>query len=295
MRTFKPQPGASLLTMLLLVAVVGSLVLSGARALTESSRGAAVLSTRSEAYQVALSGIYEGLYYQTSGLNLLEGEYGTIVDRTVSTNYSLYPARRGYTRDSDGLCTIPTVAETVASSGTHDKTCPWYELAIRNRAAYGTGGGPVSAFKLSSLDFPPNTPVMVPLRSTGAFFSIANDPSINLVSWFYCTSNNVATCGGPPNWSGSAGPGGAIQPLNDLSIRYIRLTVQYTVPPATPITFLTLTATPAQTVMGSGYSIIESVGRSGETRVRLVYTNRGGIPYLAETNGVFDQYGIFTR
>jgi Tfp pilus assembly protein PilX len=287
MNYLQRKSGASLLTILLLVAVVGVMVLAGSKALQESTRTSAVLSTREEAKHMAQTGFEEALLYLNSGSSLLvEGEYGTITDRTAGTSYSLTPMRRGFS-DVD-TCATQTAAEAVnASSSTIVKTCPYYEVAIRNRAAYLASQTNISKFVLSSLDFPTGTAVTIPLRTAAVWFNVAANPSITNVSFALCTTSS--SCGG----STPVSPGGVYQ-VNDPSLtnRFIKITATHSIPVGSPATIVTASNSAQQTVIGKGYTTIDVTGYSGDTQVRQIYTVRNGKPFLSETTGVFDQYGI---
>ncbi|MEZ0287031.1 MAG: hypothetical protein ACAH35_04280 [Candidatus Paceibacterota bacterium] len=274
-RILSPKRGASLLIMLLLLSVVGVMVLAGSRALLESGRASAVLSTRDEALDTANIGIQEGLSYIGAG-SLTDGEYGNRTDKTsVGTTYTLYPLRRGFTRDASGFCSVQTSAQTLAAS-TADRTCPYYDMAIRNRVAYTSAPAAV----LSSRDIPSGTAVLIPFRSNFASFTVGVGVS---VKYAICTSSTVCEA--------EQTPAGAFSVVGRNDARYLRLVFTYVAGPSS-ITLLNLSSTSGQTVMGKGYTTVDVTGYSGETRVRLIHTVRAGIPYLSETTGVFDENGV---
>lgn len=287
MKIFRKQSGASLLTILLLIAVVGVIVLAGSRALQESSRSSAVLATETEARHAAMTGIWEGiLLWNTQGAGIFDREYGTITDRTLATSYSLTPMRRGFLANTS--CTSQSGAEQQNQNGsTIDKSCPYYDLAIRDRGAYSSAQTDISKFALSSRDFPNGVAEKVALRSTSVWLNVPADPNIQRVNIALCVL--YTSCGG----ASPVAPGGSL-PISDpsLTYHYMQITVIYNSVPANPITVLTASQSPSQTVLGKGYITIDATGYSGETQVRMVYTLRAGQIFLSPFTGVFDQYGI---
>lgn len=289
MNIFKKQSGASLLTILLLLAVVGTLVLAGSRAIQETSRNSAVLSARDEARQMALSGIMEGLYDLNKNPGALtEGQYGQLTDLTVGTQYSLLPMRRGFAVNTS--CLTQSAAETInAQDSTIDGRCPYYDLAIRDRAAYASGQTDITKFSLSSRDFPQGTAVTIPLRTTGVWLVVGNDSSINNASISLCTARGA--CG----INSQIVTHGGAYVVNDptLTYRFVMITMNYLIPSQTPVTIMTASTSPAQTVIGYGYpAVIEATGYSGDAQVHLVYTVRAGQSFFSELTSTFDKYGI---
>ncbi len=302
----KPQRGASLLTVILLIAIVGAMVLAGSRALQEASRSAAVIATREEARQVVQTGLMEGLYYlNKADLSATDGEYGTITDRTATTFYSNTVIRRGFVK-SDATCSQQSAAETltVAMSGASNinLACPYYDIAIRDRAAYGPSPyGSSASFTLWTKDFPEGYVNTIPLRTALAQFFIpytssgTGQPLIANEVISFCTSRTVCP---PANTATYHMNDTVTVPVPTFNFRYMQVTVHYGASPgnADPSPILTFLSPPAsQTVVGNGYPTLEITGHSGDTVLRQLYMVRAGIPYLAETTGVFDQYGTLKR
>lgn len=285
MTTFKRQRGASLLTMLLLVAMVSIMVLAGIQALTEGSRSSAVGAAQAEAEDIAHTGIQEGMgYFSNPGTALVEGQYGTLTDRTFSSQYSLYPMRRGFVKNTD--CQTLSFAESLGNNASFiDKNCPYYDLVIRNRTAYNNSGE-LATYELSSRDVPNGVEVSIPVRGLAVLLTLQADQNIAAAAYKLCESASSCTLG-----SGIVSPGGAFL-VGNFSARYFRLNVTYNTYPATPITVLKASGGLGQVVLGKGYITVEATGYSGEVVRRFFLTIRGdGKRYLSETPFTTNQYG----
>jgi hypothetical protein len=258
------------------------LVLLTTRLLLNTGRTAAALSSRDDARAAALTGFEEGFkYLVTNGsLTACDGEYGTCVDRTVSTNYSLVAKRRGWTNN---LCTIPSAVETVDTPV--DRNCPYYDLAIRNRIAYTD----LSTFALSSQDFTNNVTVTIPYLVPQLInLRVSQTASITGVDWQLCNSGGCGVV------HANVAPGSVINPDVGLFYRQLKLTFHYSSYPTTPVTIMTADMTGnVQVVIGKGYTTVESTGVAGDTKVRMLGVVRGnGQRYWSETSNTFNASGM---
>jgi hypothetical protein len=223
----------------------------------------------------------------TASSSYVENQYGQLVDRTSSTSYSLNPLRRGFSQNSSCL-TQSNAEQLTASSSTIDKSCPYYDMSIRDRAAYTTGQTPLTNFGLSSRDFANGTPVVIPLRATQVDFYVVPTAGLTGATFALCTT--IASCGAP---SGTIVPN-AIYPVRDntLTYRYVQITASYSAYPTTPVSIITAQNSIGQVVIGKGYKTIDVTAYSGETQVHTFYTIRAGQAYVSDFAGTFDQYGI---
>jgi hypothetical protein len=275
--------------MLLLISVVGVMVVAGSRALSEAGRAITLQAVREEATQVALTGIQEGLLYLGGGAGLnADGEYGV----SGATGYSLTPWRRGYTRTSgEGApCLNQTVAQDAANASAPDRTCPWYDLTIRDRAAYSSAT--IGAFTLSSTDFPSGAARMIPVQVPGTVQLTVNNSaqmSSPAVTWQLCTTQDVATCGGgtPVN------PGGVIS-FSSPAKQYLRLIFGHTFTTDAPQSVIVggVYGGAGQITLGKGFRTIDSTGYAGDAVVRLRYVVRGdNTQWQSEVSNYYDSLG----
>lgn len=127
------HPGSALLIVILVMTTIASIVLTATRSAVNSQRVGSDLENSSTAYQIAQSGLDEGLlrYYQ----NVLVGhEYGrnAVNNENGVGNYSLLPMRRGSQPQTAPVCNSISKDDFADDSNfAYDHDCPYYDLTVR--------------------------------------------------------------------------------------------------------------------------------------------------------------------
>jgi hypothetical protein len=295
---FPPKSAASLLTMLLLMAIVGVMIIVAGRVLGESGRAVTLQSVREEAYQAALTGIQEGLQHLSENAPGA-AELGDVTTQTSQTNYSHFPLRRGYSRaeNSIGACVHQTARSPIPGPAALDRSCPYYDLSVRDRIGYLSFPGSVMnpPYQLSSKDFPSGVTRMIPVRAQQLILNIASN--VNMLSpaveWAPCLTSDPASC----QATQSLAPGQTLihTDVSSYNYSFLQLTFYHTAPASSPVILAegVVTAGLATPIIaGLGYYAIESTGYAGGVQVTLRYVVRGdGAHSMSEVSSRFNQLG----
>lgn len=144
------KPGTALLLTLLMLTAVSTVLLVSSHSYLSGIRYSTDSDNLIMAENMAKAGLREGLIRFKNGYGLDNGEYGS----KSNTPYSLYAWQRPFFgSDCGSLNSDQSIDQTLSYSS----ECPFYELAIRKKAAVGLIGSPPSGEGkkklLSQIDF----------------------------------------------------------------------------------------------------------------------------------------------
>jgi Tfp pilus assembly protein PilX len=283
--------GSSLLITLLIMTAVSILLVSGSRAVVESSRSVGTLDAQTSAQHIAESGLQEGLLYLRQNNPVLQaGEYG--VKDISTTPYSLRPLRRGF---SDSACTVMTpAAATTASTANTD--CPYYDLAIRNSVGYSGSTNP--PYTLSSRDVPHNQPIALNLQTGEPITFHPQTGGGTVSSYTYALCPDITMVGCTAETPISTSQDFIVQSTKTYKALKIRALYTAGVAPTIPATLMTISpASTNEVALGKGNTTIDVTGYMGNVQKRYVITARvgpgGTLVYTqTETAQYYDQNGV---
>lgn len=270
------QSGSALLVILLLLATIGSILLTASKAAIDISRAVSSNSDNRAAYMIARAGIYEGLSRIWIGnTDLVNGEYGNGMSTNPVGGYSLTVLSRGYT---DTACTLVS-GDGLVSSGGFNTDCPYYDLTVRHYVALSSG----QTFDYSSRELPKNVTITLNLM-------LANSFTFHPSSIFTASGGNidykVYNSSGSNTYNAVAGD--QIIPSNstkvDITVRNKDLVADSGTPANRGLLIQNIAAA-NQLVIDKGYITIDSDGHFGTTESHLIL-------YLRQQDGNLSPIGL---
>jgi hypothetical protein len=297
MQTSHHKPASALLLTLLIMVSVTGIVLASTKAIMNSTRQVGATSSVSQAEQIALSGIEDGLSRISQGaLNATNGEYGgnATTNGQFDNSYFTLGLNRGFALGTSQSCTAWITDEDPFAQHKYDQRCPYYAMSIRRMVslANSPGSGYTPYFAMQVRDFPIRQDVDLPVTqfSPGVVFLPAfspTDPGGTLDCYGLKADKSVIAGVCPTGNTGLF----SVTPDVPVTVRYIRLHVNNKSLVALQMT--NLASTPF--TVGKGYTTIDSAGYVGGIEKRLLLTisqNGTGSKSLVSTRQAFDGFGI---
>ena len=245
----KSRSASSLVYVLLTLAAISIVILTGVSALIASSRQRSALASADVATSMAESAVHDGLLRVNSAVLSVYGEYGTY----VAQPYSLASKVRGFAPNTN-------CATLAAEGAAIDSDCPSYSLAIRKFVS-------ASTYTYSSREFPNDVQVSLPiLNNSGTMFMTLLAPPSVVTGMTYQLCN-VGGCAAPV----ATTAGFAVVP----GTTQLNLTVNYDPSAITHSNILRLDSNSGNFTISRGFTAIEATGIAPDGTVqRLLATVR---------------------
>lgn len=240
----KPRPASSLVYVLLTLAAISIVILTGVSALIASSRQRSALASADVATSMAESAVHDGLLRVNSAVLNANGEYGTY----VASPYALTSVARGFAPNTN-------CATWAAEGASIDADCPSYTLAVRQFVS-------ASTYTYSSREFPNGVEVSLPiLNNSGTMFLTLLTPAPVVTGMTYRLCN-AGGCAAPV----ATTAGFAITP----GTTQLYLTITYDPTVTAHVNILRLDSNSGNFTISRGFTSIEATGIAPDGAIQRI-------------------------